>query len=380
MILHAPGPTATPEMKKKLATAINFHTSFQMCINHIPLWGLVDLDKEVELVRIEDDDGDVQEVVKITVRQVLFRHQLNHLPLWQSLLQNDDGSWRGYYSNGKGCHNRKGVTTSWSGSFAAHLKFHLLKWGVTEESTLKLIRASCSTHSLHNAITSIYKDGKIVSAAQAEMDNKLEEMAKRASWVDITVGMETSERREYESKHNGMIQLLNPSNPRALNFANEQSMKTFSSKASGTAYTVGGQESLGDTAYRPIDDDIDSQESDLFEGYENNGFVEDPFYDKDEGIIANMDLLKGNRPNMVAAEGAKGDHKDKGDMEDEDMADNKAPKFSSPEKITRKATNFAEILPVPPAGQQEVIQNMLQEWVETHGSDPLPPLLQNLAH
>ncbi len=164
-----------------------------MCINHIPLWGLVDPDKEVELVSIEDDDGDVQEVVKITVRQVLFRHQVNYLPLWQSLLQNDDGSWRGYYSNGKGCQNHKGVTTSWLGSFAAHLKFHLLKWGVTEESALKLIRASCSTHSLHNAITSTYKDGKIVSVVQAEMDNELEEMAKRASWVDITVGMEASE-------------------------------------------------------------------------------------------------------------------------------------------------------------------------------------------
>jgi hypothetical protein len=82
---------------------------------------------------------------------------------------------------------------------------------------------------------------------------------------------------------------------------------------------------------------------------------------------------------MVAAEGAKRDNKDKADMEDEDMADNKAPEISSPKKITRKATNFAEIPPAPPVGQQEVIQNMLQEWVETHGSDPLPPLLQNLA-
>lgn len=91
-ILRAPGPTALPEMKKKLATAVNFHTSFQMCINHVPLRGLVDPDKEVELVRIVDDDGDVQESVKLTIRQILFRHQVNHLPLWQSPLQNDEGS------------------------------------------------------------------------------------------------------------------------------------------------------------------------------------------------------------------------------------------------------------------------------------------------
>ncbi len=80
-----------------------------------------------------------------------------------------------------------------------------------------------------------------MSAAHAEMDDELEEMAKHTSWMDTTVGMEALEQQEYESKRNGTIQLLNPSNPRALNFANEQSVKRFSSKAAGTAYTVGGQ-------------------------------------------------------------------------------------------------------------------------------------------
>ncbi len=126
-------------MKKKLATAVNFHTSLQICINHVPLRGLVDPDKAVELVWMEDEDGDIQEAVKLTVHQVLFSHKVNHLPLWQSILQTDDGSWRGYYSNGKGCHNHKEVATTWSGSIGVYLKFHLLKWGVTEESALKII-------------------------------------------------------------------------------------------------------------------------------------------------------------------------------------------------------------------------------------------------
>ena len=47
----------------------------------------------------------------------------------------------------------------------------------------------------HDACTSTYKDGKVVSAAQAEMDDELEEMQRRACWVDITVGMEVSERK-----------------------------------------------------------------------------------------------------------------------------------------------------------------------------------------
>ena len=53
-ILCAPGPNASKGTRKKLATAVSFHTTFQMSINHVPLCGLLDPDKEVELTRIED--------------------------------------------------------------------------------------------------------------------------------------------------------------------------------------------------------------------------------------------------------------------------------------------------------------------------------------
>jgi hypothetical protein len=76
----------------------------------------------------------------------------------------------------------------------------------------------------HDACTSTYKDGKVVLAAQAEMDDELEEMQRRAHWVDITVGMEVSERKEYDAERTA--QRLDPSDPRALNFNDEQSMKT----------------------------------------------------------------------------------------------------------------------------------------------------------
>ncbi len=332
-IFCAPGPSAGPELRKKLATAVNFHTSFQICINHVPLRGLVDPDKAVKLVCLYDKDGDVQEAVKLTMHQVIFSHKINCLSLWQLIVQNDDGSWRDYYLNGKGCHNHKDVATTWSGSIGAHLKFHLLKRGVTEESALKLIRASCSTQSLHDAISSTFKDGKVVSVAQADLDNELEEMQKQASWVDIMVGMEASEQREYETERSGTIKLLNPSDPRALNFANKQSVKTFSSKAAGTAYTVGVQESLGDTKFMPADDDIDSQESDLFGGYKNDGFIEDPFHNKDGGIIVNMDLLKGDGPDNTVDAAEAGDDKDMDDMGDDGKPGKGAASISSPKKI-----------------------------------------------
>ena len=142
---------------------------------------------------------------------------MNHLPLWQSLLQNDDGSWQGYYSNGKGYQNHKGIATRWSGSIATHLKFHLLKRGVTEEIALRLIRTSCTTQALHDAISATMKDGKVVLAAQAEMDDKLDKMCKRASWVDITMGMKTLERIECKNKLHRTIQLLDSRDPLALN-------------------------------------------------------------------------------------------------------------------------------------------------------------------
>ncbi len=102
-----------------------------------------------------------------------------------------------------------------------------------------------------------------------------------------------------------------------LNFADKQSVKTFSSKAAGTVYTVGVQESLADTLFMPVDDDINSQESDLFEEHENGSFIGDLFHDKDEGIIANMDLLKGDGPGKMVNAAATEDNEEMDDVEDD---------------------------------------------------------------
>jgi hypothetical protein len=101
-----------------------------MLINHVALRGLVDLDKQVMIDPIDDKDGNLQDTVLISVRQTILKHKINHLPLWQSILKNNDGSWCGYYSNGQGCKQHKGIATGWLGSIAAYLKFHLLKRGV----------------------------------------------------------------------------------------------------------------------------------------------------------------------------------------------------------------------------------------------------------
>jgi hypothetical protein len=207
LLVKNPGPNATPQMKQCLASAVHFHTSFQMSINHVALRGLVNPDKQVMIDRLEDDDRDPQDSVLISVWQILLKHKINHLPLWQSILQNNDGSWRGYYSNGQGCEWHKGIATDWSGCIAAQLKFHLLKQGVTEESALKLIRASCSPQAFCDAINANMKDGKVISAMQAELDDNMEDTMKRTCWVDIMKGMEMSKRVQYEYEARGQAHL-----------------------------------------------------------------------------------------------------------------------------------------------------------------------------
>jgi hypothetical protein len=69
-----------------------------MLINHVALRGLIDPDKLMQIDRIEDEDGNPQDSVQISIRQILLKHKINYLPLWQSIPQNDDGSWCGYYS------------------------------------------------------------------------------------------------------------------------------------------------------------------------------------------------------------------------------------------------------------------------------------------
>jgi hypothetical protein len=132
-----------------------------MLISHVALRGLIDPDKQVMIDPIDDKDGDPQDTVLISIRQINLNHKINHLPLWQSILQNNDGSWCGYYSNGQGCKRHKGITIGWLGSITACLKFHLLKCGVTEYGALKLIQASCTPQTFRNAINIIMKDSKV---------------------------------------------------------------------------------------------------------------------------------------------------------------------------------------------------------------------------
>jgi len=214
------------------------------------------------------------------------------------MFQNDDGSWKGFYSNGKGCERHKNTATRWSGCPAAHLQFHLLKQGVMNDSALNLIRRSFTPQALRDALQATFKDGKVMSAAQAEMQDELEDAKRNAPCVDITQGMELSEKLEHELELRGRTQLLDPSHPEALNFDEEQSFKSLGTAGRNfSLYTSAQSVSLGSTAFEPRgDEDVDSQESSIFGGSESS--KEDNLEDDTEGgvFIANMGASGLDRP------------------------------------------------------------------------------------
>jgi hypothetical protein len=185
------------------------------------------------------------------------------------------------------------------------------------------------------------KDSRVVLAVQAELDNDMEDMIKRACWVDITKGMEMSERVEYEHEACGQAHLLNPSNMEALNFLDKQSMKLLNTQVTGsTTYTIAFSTSLGNTAYMAGNEDIDSHKTDIFD-IDNNSSTDDTIdMIVDSGIITNLQCVSG-----PASAGAETREKDADEGQEKEV-DKKAENDSShnkvmvisPAKVTCKAT------------------------------------------
>ena len=110
-IMKNVGCNAPPSLRMELAFYVHWHTAYQMTINSITLRSLVNPDKRAELFRLEDGNGDAQESVVTSAREIMSKHRVHRLCLWQGIFQNNDGSWKGFYSNGKGCVRHKGTAT-----------------------------------------------------------------------------------------------------------------------------------------------------------------------------------------------------------------------------------------------------------------------------
>ncbi len=248
---------------------------------------------------------------------------------------------------------------------------------------MALIGTSFSPQALQDALNATMKKGWVVLAVQAEMEEEMDDMMKQASWVDIRKGMEMTKLLEYEQEMQGRLQLLDPNNSEALNFAEEQSMKSLHTAATGaTQYTAAFSVSLGNTAYMPGDNaDVKSVESDLFELGDGDG-ADTNFWDNmaDGDIITNLDDASGLTPSFAALHS-----NDKGrDLVDKVDDDNV--EMSSPGKVTWIARTSSGLPALFLQGcmgdlvkQQDLITKMIREWTKANGAGALPPELARLT-
>ena len=79
------GQDAPPCLKMELALYVHWHTAYQMSINHTALRSLINPDKCVELTRLDDGDGDSQDSDITSAREIMMKHRVDHLCLWQGM-------------------------------------------------------------------------------------------------------------------------------------------------------------------------------------------------------------------------------------------------------------------------------------------------------
>jgi hypothetical protein len=249
----------------------------------------------------------------------------------------------------------------------SQLQYHLLKRGITDKSALSLIKASFSPQAFRDALSATMKQGKVVSALQAEMEDEMEAIVKNTTWVDITMGMELGERIEYKNQLRAKASLLNPSSPEALNFKDDMTTKSINTAvAGGSIYMAAFSALIGDTAYVP--GNVDSQESDILEE-SNKESVQEGDTDADVfgGIIANMDAIGKARTRPDTSMSVDGEQGGGAIM-------------NSPQKLNRTATTATGIVPKALAvDYADEIKEMVQEWYKNGSSTELPPDLKELA-
>ena len=200
-----------------------------------------------------------------------------------------------------------------------------------------------------------------------------------------------SEKLEHELELRGRAPLLDPSNPEALNFNEEQSFKSFGTAGTNASmYTSNQSVSLGGMAFEPQDDDhIDSHELSIFGGSDISQADENMDDDTEGAFIENTGAFGLGSTNLPPPTER---HEDSGiDMEPEREQsgqpyvnmelDRMLPGnlIHSPAKVTRTDSLRSGITTAIPVSQRKEIEAMLQQWVDANGSNNIPAHLADLA-
>jgi hypothetical protein len=131
----------------------------------------------------------------------------------------------------------------------------------------------------------------------------------------------------------------------------------------------------------PGNKDIDSQESDIFDANNNSSDDDTINMIVNGGIITNLQYVLGP---ASAGEATREKDADEGQEKEVDAKadnDNSQGKVMvmSPAKVTHKATSSLGIPQQALQGQQDLVQGLIQQWVNMQGSKVLPPELASLV-
>ncbi len=212
-----------------------------------------------------------------------------------------------------------------------------------------------------------------------------------AAAAGITQVMEMLERLEHELELRGRTTLLDPSNPEAFNFNEEQSFKSFGTAGTNALlYTSNQSVSLGGMAFKPQDnDDIDSQELSIFGGSDISKADENMDDDTEGAFIENMGafgLGSTNSPPSTERQEDSGNNMELERMQpgqpDNDMeVDRTQPGnlIHSPAKVTRTASLRLGFSTAISDSQRKEIEAMLQQWIDANRSNNIPAHLADLA-
>jgi hypothetical protein len=159
-------------------------------------------------------------------------------------------------------------------------------------------------------------------------------------------------------------------------------MKSLNTQVTcSTTYTAAFSTSLGDTAYMPGNKDIYSQESDIFDVDDNSSNDDTINMIVDDSIITTLQYVSGSASageETREKEADEGQEKEVDAKADNDNSHNEV-MVMSPAKVTHKATTSLGIPQETLQGQQDLVQGLIQQWVNMRGSKVLLPELASLA-
>ncbi len=269
--------------RSTLAGILMRHIAMVHSMGCFVIKGLVQPDRRFPLTKFDDDEPDkVSVLVNRLERELMMGKKIHGTKAWILIAQTQDGCWVGYYCFGVGNDGHKNLALEWSGSLSAHIRFHLLGRGFYNAGINDLIKGSFDLQATKDEAQAVVgEDGHVNSTRQAEAEQVLLNHDKTQHWVDLTLGMTKKQQEEYERELAAQAKQAESAD-QGYNFDDTHSVNPVAGQPNnGTAFTITGNQSLGETAYDVVM--VGSDDSDLEE------FAADLYEDEDGGANS-MDL------------------------------------------------------------------------------------------